>query len=79
MGYALAMSIPSHAGMLQEYYVARVRAIYRAREKRLSAVRTAVDLRELQRRIRMTLARCFGPLPDRTPLPQASSALSPNV
>lgn len=54
--------------MLQEQYVARVRAIEAESEKRKAAIRTRADAEAYVRETRGKVLRCFGPFPEKTPL-----------
>lgn len=54
--------------MLQEYYVARVRAVEQAALTAKMALRTPDQARRYQRDVRRRIRDCFGPFPDRTPL-----------
>lgn len=53
---------------VQEHYVERVRAIMAARRERLRGLRTRAQAEAYVRDIRGKVKRCFGPMPERTPL-----------
>ena len=64
------MSFPAtrHSSIVQEYFVQRLR---QADAKRLAArakVKTRKDALRLQAQVRSAIAKCFGPLPAKTPL-----------
>lgn len=54
--------------LLEEHYVGRIRETYRARAKRVAAVRTADGLRRYCTRVRRALQAAFGRMPTKTPL-----------
>ena len=54
--------------MVQEYYVARVRALHRRRLERLTALRNKADAEAYVREVREKIRESFGPNPPRTPL-----------
>ena len=54
--------------MVEEYYVARLRAITQSRAQTRARIRTRADVIELRREVRRKLRRCFGSFPARTPL-----------
>src|SRR5687768_12629231 len=54
--------------MVQERYVARVRALTAERDERLERLRTRADAERYCRGVRRAIARIFGPFPERTPL-----------
>jgi dienelactone hydrolase len=54
--------------MVQEYYVARVRAVEQLAEKRRAALRSRRDAEAYVRAVRAKIQQCFGPWPAKTPL-----------
>jgi dienelactone hydrolase len=54
--------------MMQEYYVARVRAVEAEGNRRRAALRTRTDAEAYLRDVREKIRRCFGPFPAKTPL-----------
>ncbi len=54
--------------MVQEYFVDRVREIERASLEKKAALKTKADAEAYVRWVRETIAECFGPFPERTPL-----------
>lgn len=54
--------------MLQDYYVARVRAIDAARSRALRGLETSEDAERHVASVRDRIAESFGPMPERTPL-----------
>ena len=53
---------------VHEYYVRRVREIEQAANARRAALRTRTDAESYVRDVRIRIAKCFGPFPERTPL-----------
>ncbi len=53
---------------VQEYYIRRVREVERTAAVRRAALRTKADAEAYCRDVREKLQRCFGPLPEKTPL-----------
>lgn len=58
----------AYGNMLQEYYVARVRRVLQERQEARARVRTRAQVLALRDEVRAKLAKCFGPMPKRTPL-----------
>jgi dienelactone hydrolase len=54
--------------MVQEHYVARLRAVEQAADARRAALRTKADAEAYVREVREKVRQCFGPLPEKTPL-----------
>ena len=54
--------------MMQEYYVARVRAAEQPGRQRRAALRTKADAEAYQREVRAKIRQSFGPFPEKTPL-----------
>ena len=54
--------------MVQEYYVARVRAAEQRAETVRAALKTKADAQRYVTEVRAKILKCFGPLPDKTPL-----------
>ncbi len=54
--------------MVQEHFVAQLRAVDALAEKRRSALRTKADAEAYVREVREKIQRCFGPWPEKTPL-----------
>lgn len=54
--------------LLQEYYVARSRAMMAKRTQARAAIKTPAQVMKLRDDVRQKLRACFGPLPERTPL-----------
>ena len=54
--------------MVQEYYVAKIRKAMAARDRKLAKVSTRKDVLKLKAHARKSLARSFGPFPEKTPL-----------
>ncbi len=66
------MSESLYPHMVQEYYVARLRALSLARAEQRAKVRTKEDVLRLRRSVRRRLRACFGPRPRKTPLNAAT-------
>jgi dienelactone hydrolase len=63
--------------MMQEYYVARLRAIEHHGQERRAALRTRADAETYIREVREKIGRSFGPLPEKTPLrPRVTGVLA---
>ena len=62
--------IPSNrfSRMVQEWFVAQVRAAEQRIQQRLAGLQTAADAEAYVRSVQERIAACFGPLPERTPL-----------
>jgi cephalosporin-C deacetylase-like acetyl esterase len=54
--------------MVQEYFVAQVRAVEQAADARRSALHSREDAEAYVKDVREKIQRCFGPWPERTPL-----------
>ncbi len=54
--------------MVQEHYVARLRAVEQAADARRAALRTKADAEAYVREVREKVRQCFGPFPAKTPL-----------
>jgi dienelactone hydrolase len=54
--------------MVQEFFVAQMRAIEQAAEARRSALRSKEDAEAYVKDVREKIQQCFGPWPERTPL-----------
>ena len=54
--------------MVQEHYVARLRAVEQAADARRAALRTKADAEAYVREVREKVRACFGPFPAKTPL-----------
>ena len=54
--------------MVQEYYVARVRAVAEARRARIAGLKTRGDAERYVREVRLKILRIFKPWPERMPL-----------
>ena len=53
---------------VQEYFVRRVREVEQAAKNRHAALRSKADAAAYVREVREKVRRCFGPLPEKTPL-----------
>lgn len=53
---------------IEEHYIRRMRETYKARAKRLAAIRTPDELERYRQRVRRVLRAAFGRLPAKTPL-----------
>ncbi|MCJ7750108.1 MAG: S9 family peptidase, partial [Armatimonadetes bacterium] len=62
------MAFRDYPKVLEEHYVQRMRATYRARQETLHQIKTADQAHDYVRRVRKTLRRAFRCLPGRTPL-----------
>jgi len=62
---------------VQEYYVQRVRAVEREANARRAALRTRADAERYVTEVREKIRRCFGPLPEKTPLKARVTAVHP--
>jgi dienelactone hydrolase len=54
--------------MMQEYFVAQVRAVEQSSETRRAALHTKEDAEAYVREVRAKIQQCFGPWPEKTPL-----------
>lgn len=54
--------------MVQEHFVARVREVERAADKRRESLRSKADAEAYVRDVREKIQQCFGPWPEKTPL-----------
>lgn len=54
--------------MMQDYFVARVRAIEAANIKRKFALKTKAEAQAYVREVKAKIRSCFGPMPNKTPL-----------
>lgn len=54
--------------MMQDYLVARIRELSDARLHKLAGIKTRSQAEALVRNVRLRVQRCFGPLPEKTPL-----------
>lgn len=59
---------PFYPFPLEEYYIRRVRETYKARARRVAAIRTPDELKRYQQRVRRALNAAFGRFPVKTPL-----------
>lgn len=62
------MRFHDYPKLLEEYYVQRLREIYRARSERLVKITTPEEARQYVEDVRKGIRAAFGPLPPRTPL-----------
>lgn len=54
--------------MMQDYFVARIRAIEQAAIKRKFALKTKAEAQDYVREVKAKIRSCFGPMPAKTPL-----------
>lgn len=62
------MRFHDYPKLLEEYYIARLRETYRARQERLARIVTPEDARGYVEEAHKGIRKAFGPLPPRTPL-----------
>jgi dienelactone hydrolase len=53
---------------VQEHYIRRIRAMEQAADARRAGLRTKADAEAYVREVREKIRRCFGPMPEKTPL-----------
>ncbi|HBL76752.1 MAG TPA: hypothetical protein DD458_16120 [Prolixibacteraceae bacterium] len=67
-GKSTLLPLNRFPGMVQEYFVERVRQVQLAADKRRAALRTRHDTEAYIHEVRKKIQQCFGPWPEKTPL-----------